>query len=150
MFKTVKFTLLSVFFFCATIVNAQTETKEPISESFFKTFKKDPAQAYTDLFKDNKWMKDKQADIETVKIKLKSFLDGLGQYYGYEFIIEKAAGKSYIYKSFLVKYERQPIRFSFLLYKPDTEWQIQNFTYDTNIESEIEEAAKAYRLRENW
>ena len=95
-------------------------------------------------------MKDKKSDIETVKIKLADFISGLGDYFGYEPITEKSAGESYVLKSFLVKYERQPIRFTFLLYKPNDNWQIQNFTYDTNIQGELEEAAKAYRLKSNW
>jgi len=95
-------------------------------------------------------MKDKKSDIETVKIKLADFISGLGEYYGYEANTEKAAGESYVLKSFLIKYEKQPIRFTFLLYKPNESWQIQSFTYDTNIEDELGEAAKAYRLKSNW
>lgn len=133
-----------------TSVFGQTETTEKITETFFNTYKQSPTKAYSDLFADNKWMKDKKSDIETVKIKMNDFLSGLGEYYGYELITEKNAGESYILKSYLVKYERQPIRFTFLLYRPNKIWQIQNFTYDTNIEGELEEAAKTYRLKNNW
>ncbi len=126
------------------------QSNEKITETFFKIFKQSPTRAYENLFINNKWMNDKKSNIETVKIQLADFLSGLGDYYGYETITEKNAGESYVLKSFLIKYERQPLRFTFLLYKPKENWQIQNFTYDTNIEEELEEAAKAYRLKSNW
>src|SRR6476661_2613490 len=138
----IAFVLLSNF--------AYSQSTEQITEAFFKAYKENPTKAYGKLFDNNKWMKDKKSDIETVKIKLADFISGLGEYYGYEAITEKSAGESYLLKSFLIKYERQPVRFTFLLYKPSDSWQIQNFTYDTNISEEIEEAAKAYRLKSNW
>lgn len=142
--------LLIVIILTTSSVFGQNSAAEKITETFFKTYKESPTKAYTDLFENNKWMKDKKSDVETIKIKLADFLNGLGEYYGYELITEKSAGESYILKSYLIRYERQPIRFTFLLYRPNKEWQIQNFTYDTNIEDELEEAAKAYRLKSNW
>jgi hypothetical protein len=142
--------ILIAFLLPGSFAFGQSGTNEKITETFFKTFKQNPTKAYEELFADNKWMKDKKSDIETVKIKMSDFLSGLGGYYGFELITEKSAGESYILKSYLIKYERQPIRFTFLLYKPNDKWQIQNFTYDTNIEEELEEAAKAYRLKNNW
>lgn len=128
----------------------QLADNEVITKKFFETFKTDPGKAYNDLFVDNKWMKDKKTDLEAIRLKLIDFFSGLGQYYGYEPITEKSAGESYVLKSYLIKYERQPVRFTFLLYRPNKTWQIQNFSYDTNIEDEVEEAAKAYRLKYNW
>ena len=145
-----KHLFIIILIFTSTSVIAQTETTEKITETFFKTFKESPVNAYLNLFADNKWMKDKKSDIETNKIKLGDFFSGLGEYYGYEPITEKSAGESYLLKSFLVKYERQPIRITFLLYRPNNKWQIQNFSYDTAIEDELEEAAKAYRFKNNW
>lgn len=129
--------LFICIFYAALPVFGQIESDEKITDIFFKTYKQNPSKAYTDLFADNKWMKDKKSDIETIKIKMNDFLSGLGEYYGYELITEKSAGDSYVLKSYLVKYERQPIRFTFLLYRPNNKWQIQNFTYDTNIEEEV-------------
>lgn len=127
-----------------------SQTNEVITENFFKTYKQSPTKAYEALFINNKWMKDKKSAIETVKIKLEDLLKDVGTYYGYELITEKNAGESYILKSYLIKYERQPLRFTFFLYKPNNEWTIQNFTYDTQIDDELSEAAKAYRLKYNW
>lgn len=146
--KLLAFVIVTIFY--CTISFAQTSHEETITKNFFETFKTNPGKAYDQLFIDNKWMKDKKADLATNRIKLVDFFCGLGNYYGFEPITEKTAGESYVLKSFLVKYERQPVRFTFLLYRPDKTWQIQNFSFDTNIEEEVEEAAKAYRLKANW
>jgi hypothetical protein len=122
--------------------------EETITRDFFKTYQTDPIIAYANLFSKSKWIQ--QSDIETTKIKMKDFLTDMGAYNGYETITVKKAGDSFILKSFLVKYDRQPIRFTFILYKPSNEWKIQNFSYDTNIGDELEEAAKIDRLRANW
>ncbi|GAA0545643.1 hypothetical protein [Chitinophaga japonensis] len=128
----------------------QTTVNETITETFFKAYEKNPTGAYEDLFISNKWMKDNKTQIQTIKIKFGDLLSSLGDYFGYELITEKKVGESYVLKSYLVKYERQPLRFTFVLYKPNKEWQIQNFSYDTNIQEELEEAAKAYRLNYNY
>ena len=44
---------------------------------------------------------------------------------------------------FLVKYEREPIRFTFLLYKPKDKWEVLNFSFNENMDKEIEDANKA-------
>ena len=143
--------LLVVFFFLSlTNLSVGQDVKETITTTFFKNYKENPTKAYVDLFTNNKWMKDKKSDIETVKIKLTELLSSLGEYYGYEPITEKSSGESYVLKSFLVRYERQPLRFTFVLYKPNDSWQIQNFTYDAGIDDELGEAAKVYRLKNNW
>jgi hypothetical protein len=48
-----------------------------------------------------------------------------------------------------VKYDRQPIRFNFLFYSPNGQWQLQNFSFDDGIDEELKEAAKIYKLKEN-
>ena len=125
-------------------------TKEDITANFFIEYQKDPLAAYGKLFSRNKWMASQQSTIETNKIKLKDLLDQLGSYHGVEFITEKQAGPSYILKSFLAKYDRQPVRFTFILYKPKDTWLLQNVIWDVDIDEELKEAAKIDRLRANW
>jgi hypothetical protein len=125
-------------------------TKENVTTTFFSEYKKDALTAYLNLFLNNKWMSSQQSTIETNKIKLKDLLDQLGEYNGYEFITEKQAGPSYILKSFLAKYDRQPVRYTFILYKPQDIWQLQNVIWDVDFDEELKEAAKIDRLRSNW
>jgi len=123
--------------------NAQTSPKE-MADIFFKDYKNNGASiALDNLYSTNKWM-DRATDAIA---NLKSQLEGLnedyvGKYYGYELIVEKHLAESYVLLSYLVKYDRQPIRFTFQFYKPKDMWVIYSFKFDGNIDDEIEEAGK--------
>ena len=143
-------TLLFVTVLSTNILKAQTTTEE-ITTEFFKTYEKSPQKAVDYVFGTNKWMMDRNKDgIENVKTQLTSFLGLVGDYYGYEKITEKSVGESYKLLSYMIKYDRQPVRFTFVFYKPKDKWQVQNFQYDDNLDDELEESAKVYRLKENW
>ena len=144
------FTLLIVTVLSTNILKAQTTTEE-ITTEFFKTYEKSPQKAVDYVFETNKWMIDRNKDgIENVKTQLTSFLGLVGDYYGYEKITEKSVGESYKLVSYMIKYDRQPVRFTFVFYKPKDKWQVQNFQYDDNLDDELEESGKVYRLKENW
>lgn len=49
-------------------------------------------------------------------------LDYIGKYYGYEIITTKKFSESFELHSYLVKSDRQPIRFIFKFYKPNDKW----------------------------
>jgi len=144
------------FAFCICLLNfiafgssGQT-TCEEIIDHFFQVYKKDPSAAIDDFFSKNKWVSGKKDDITNVRVQLKNWLDQVGGYHGYELISEKTIGNSLKLYSYLVKYDREPIRFIFLLYKPADIWQPQSFTFNHNMDDELEEAAKAYRLKGNY
>ncbi len=144
--------LVIVTFLLLSVTNAFSQKSAPdqIIEAFFKTFKQNPTKAYEELFSGNKWMVEKRGDLETVKIKMQEMLKDVGEYFGYEQITEKSAGENFVLKCYLLKYDRQPVRFTFVFYKPNDKWQILNFSYDLNLAEELEEAAKLYRLKHNW
>lgn len=135
---------------CSALTNssAQTTTKE-ITEKFFSLYAKDPIKAVEYAFSTNKWFDKNQEGVSNLKNKLKNTIDLCGEYYGYEILSEKTAGECIKMVTFIVKYDRQPIRLSFLMYKPKDIWKVNNFSYDENIDDDLEEATKAYRLKEN-
>lgn len=132
------------------VLKAQTTTEE-ITDEFFRKYEKSPMKAVDYAFETNQWMVERNKDgIDNVKTQLTSSLGLVGDYYGYEKITEKSVGDSFKLVSYMVKYDRQPVRFTFVFYKPKDKWQIQNFQYDDNLDDELEEAGKVYRLKENW
>lgn len=129
-------------------IQAQATTEE-ISDKFFSIYLKDPAKAVDYGFSTNKWMDRKLDAVTDLKNKLKNLVDLCGEYYGYEMLSDKTAGRNIKRVTFIVRYEREPIRFSFFFYKPKDKWQLNNFSFDESIDDDLEEATKAYRLQEN-
>lgn len=147
LFKTTLFISL-IFTTCFTKTFGQTKTQE-ITDKFFSIYSKDPAKAVDYCFSTNKWMDRKLEAITDLKNKLKNLIELCGDYYGYELLSEKTAGQNIKMVTFILKYDREPIRFSFFFYKPKDKWQLNNFSYDEDIDKDLEEATKAYRLKEN-
>jgi len=118
------------------------KTASSIIDAFFKKYKDEgtgPAIDY--LFGTNKYFTN-TAGIVTLKTKLDSLRQSVGNYLGKDLIIQKNASTSMVFYSYLVKNEIQPIRFTFIFYKPQTEWVLYRFKYDDAMEVELEEAGK--------
>jgi hypothetical protein len=144
-----KLTFAGLFLFaCLTKSIGQTTTNE-ITDKFFSLYSKDPIQAVDYAFSTNKWFDRQQDAVTNLKNKLKTTIGLCGDYYGYELLSEKTAGPSIKMITYIVKYDREPIRFTFFFYKPKDSWRVSNFSYDENIDNDLEEATKAYRLKEN-
>jgi len=103
------FTTLT-FFICFVKTVAQTTTKE-ITDKFFSIYATDPSKAVDYGFSTNKWLERKQDDVANLKSKLKNLIDLCGEYYGYELLSEKTAGQNIKLVTFIVRYDREPIRF---------------------------------------
>lgn len=118
-----------------------------IVETFFKKYKEDGTSAAVDyLFGTNKYFTN-AAGIAQLKAKLDSLRLSTGLYLGKELISQKNAGNSLYFYSFLVKNEIQPLRFTFMFYKPKNDWVLYRFKYDDQMDSELEEAGKINNKR---
>lgn len=124
------------------------KTPNDLVTQFFSDYEKNGVSVALDnLYKTNKWM-DRSADAI---VKLKSSMEGLnedfvGKYYGYELIVEKKLTDSFLLQSYLVKFDRQPIRYTFEFYKPNDKWILFSLQFDGDLDDEIEQAAKLYYL----
>ena len=124
------------------------DTPEKLIDQFFETYTSSgPREALTELYQTNKWMERNKDDLEKVKSQLEGLVNIVGDYYGKEFILKKELGESFVLISYLVKYDRQPVRFTFEFYKPNDTWRVFSFSYDDNFDDEVEEAAKLYYLK---
>ena len=76
-------------------------------------------------------------------------IDQDGDYNGYELITEKGVGSNLKLLSYIVKYDKQPVRFIFIYYKPKDVWKIYTFQFNTNLDDELTSAAGVDQLKEN-
>ena len=120
---------------------AQSSTKE-ITDAFFAVYAKFPPKAIEYAFATNKWMLKKPEVVTNVKTQLKTLTDMLGEYSGFEPMEENTVSPSLKEVKFLVKYEREPLQFTFLLYKPKDKWMVENFSFNENLDKEIEGGTK--------
>lgn len=110
-----------------------------IVEKFFYIFQNvssDSAINY--VFASNKWMVVNQTLVNDIKVNLKRATNVLGPYYGYEVITKKFVGTSFVTLDYMLKYDKMPIKFSFILYRPDKKWQIHNLNFTDKFEKDFE------------
>ncbi|BAU52294.1 hypothetical protein [Mucilaginibacter gotjawali] len=113
-----------------------------IIDAFFKKYKDKGADTAIDyLFGTNKLLAN-LPQLPVLKAKLDSLPISAGKYMGHELIAQKSASPSLFFYSYLVKFENQPYRFTFMFYKPGNEWELYRFKYDDQLDSELEEAGK--------
>ncbi|MGZ3814740.1 MAG: hypothetical protein ACXVA0_23610, partial [Mucilaginibacter sp.] len=86
-------------------------------------------------------------DVGPIKIKLDSLKSILGGFTGYKLITEKNVADGLVLRSYLVKHENHPIRFTLVFYKPRNNWVIYKFLFDADIESELEQSGKFYFIK---
>jgi hypothetical protein len=122
----------------------KSNNPKPFVDDFFNAYQSgNIVKALDNLFDTNKWFTaSSNGEIEKLKNDMPLYLTQLGEYYGYNLISEKTIGESFVIYTYLVKYERQPLRFTFIFYKPNNNWVLYNFKYDDNIENELSESSK--------
>ena len=117
-------------------------TTEDLIASFFTTYAESTDQALDDLFATNPWMSGNSSGTENVKLRIRESAKLMGGFVGTEKLAEQVLGASLKTVIYMVKYERQPLRFTFQFYKPREEWMIYNFSFDEELGEEMEDAIK--------
>lgn len=119
-------------------------------DSFFMNMKKKETNIALDsLFKTNsRFAKESSADIENIKSQLQKISGVIGVYNNSELIFYNKLGQSVEIYSYLVKYQKQPLRFTFIFYKALDKWEIYNFQFDSNLIDELYEKSKIYLLED--
>ncbi len=116
-------------------------------DTFFKKYKDGGTSPAIDfIFGTNKLFTD-TTQIATLKSKLEALRQNIGKYIGHELIVQKTASTSLVFYSYLVKHENQPIRFTFMFYKPKSDWVLYRFKFDDQMDTELEEAGKINNKR---
>ena len=133
------FVCVFAFLFIPCIGNSQDTPPEEIARRFFELYESEGSdQAVDYVFSTNKWLNGEKTTVEAIKTQLKKGIAIIGQYYGYELAEKKSMGENYVLLSYILRYDRQPIKFVFILYRPNKDWQIQNLKFDDRLDDDIE------------
>ncbi|RKX19308.1 MAG: hypothetical protein DRP35_07925 [Candidatus Zixiibacteriota bacterium] len=129
-----KQTIFLLSLFLLSIAGFSQTDCDSIPEKFFQIFEQKGSDAAIDyIYSTNKFI---QANIQAslkVKTELKKIALLVGQYHGHELINKKNISKSYVQLYYLAKFDRQPLKFIFVLYKPDKIWQLQKLKFDDKV-----------------
>ena len=138
-----------LLFLSVTAARAQEETPVTISKKFFELYASKPMDAIDYIFSGMKLNKQVSDDITAIKKNLKVTIDQGGPYYGYDLITEKGVGNNFKLLSYMARYDKQPVRFIFVYYKPNDKWKIYTFQFNTNLDDELTNAASVDNLKAN-
>ena len=131
-----------------TISYGQNSTDQ-LTVKFIKLYEQNTDSAFDFIFGTNKWMGENKIATEKVKLQLREYAKLMGEYIGFERLTEKSLGESLKVSVYLVKYERQPLRFIFKYYKAKDTWVLYNLKFDENIDDELDEIMKYNYLNGN-
>lgn len=119
------------------------EKPEDITIHFFELFQEKGSDVAFDFaWSTNKWLITDTISTRDTKTKFKKGIAMLGKYYGYELIEKINLTDSYVLIDYLLKFDRQPLKISFILYKPDLSWQIIDLKFDPKLTDDIESKRK--------
>jgi len=126
-------------------LNAQKASSD-ITNKFFEIFENDALQAIDFAFATNPYLESEQLAIETLKNKYKKAISQTGAYLGFEKITENAIADRYKVCSFLLRCEKMPIRFTFIMYRAKETWCVNQLYYDSSMQVELEASIKQDRI----
>ncbi|MPL99169.1 hypothetical protein SDC9_45385 [bioreactor metagenome] len=131
-----KFIVVILFLLPAFPLFAQETTYQGVVEKFFSIYKNDgPEKAIDYIFSTNPYLEPNSEQVTAIKLKLVTAVAVIGDYYGFDPVVVKEIGPSMTVGTYMVRYKRQPLFFTFILYKPDKIWQIQTLRFEDKIEA---------------
>ncbi|PLW94502.1 MAG: hypothetical protein C0592_02600 [Marinilabiliales bacterium] len=132
-----KLLIAFVLVLASNLIFAQNTTYQGVVEEFFKLYEENgPNEAVDFIFSTNKYLESNTDQVTAIKLKLGTAVAVIGEYSGYEPVIVKEIGQSMVQGTYMVKYARQPLFFTFIMYKPDKYWQIQTLRFDDKLTDE--------------
>ncbi|OOQ56854.1 hypothetical protein [Mucilaginibacter pedocola] len=119
------------------------ETPESYITRFFAEYKISPLTAIDKIYASNVWMAGSKEAIDGLKTKLNALsVENVGKYYGQDLITTKQVTSRLKLYSYMVRFDRQPVRFIFKFYKASDKWMLYSFKFDDQMDTELEQSAK--------
>ncbi len=137
-----KYLLVSFFLFVSVSAFASDEYNKEI-ENFFSLYEKgEISKAIDSIYSTNRWIDPSSDAVMNLKGQFSSMAQMVGVYVGKERISVHSYGGRLLMVTYLLLYERQPIRLEFMFYRPADEWIIYSFSFDDNTDEELKMSAR--------
>ncbi len=108
---------------------------DEINNMFFKILEdKSPEKAFNYLYDDNRALEHNKDIINANKTGFINLTKQFGDYFGFEQLNKEETGKSIAKYTFLLKYEKSPVKVAFTYYKPNDKWKVLEVFYSVQVE----------------
>lgn len=121
---------------------AQEPTDVWVTEFFAGVEKGNIDPALTRLFSHMVNQASASDAVENLRGQLTSTIKLIGDYHGYRKLARRDLGGALVIEDYMVLYDRQPLRFRFEFYRADKEWSLYSFSFDADLDEDLEEAIK--------
>ncbi len=112
-------------------------------DEFFATIQEGKyAEALGALYGRNPWHQAMTDQLNALKGQFSTLPDLVGELRGSDLIVERRLGGMFVYRWYLVAYDRQPVSFHFTFYKPGDSWFIYSFEYQDDIKDLVQDLAR--------
>ncbi len=129
------------------LTSVAQRTPDELIKAFFNTYSTGKVEkAVEEIYKTNPWMSRNSDAVDNLKRQLRSAVELMGEYRGYGILGSKDVAADLVLYDYLVKYDRQPLRFRFMFYRADKEWMLYSISYDDSIDEELKELVKSTYL----
>tara|TARA_B100002003_G_C13734812_1_gene366871 strand:- start:86 stop:523 length:438 start_codon:yes stop_codon:yes gene_type:complete len=139
--------ILCISFFSGNLL--ANEYKTEINE-FFTLYKEGQIdEAVDSIYKTNSYVSSIPDQIKGVKNQLSALTGLVGELHHISHVHTYDVGGTFVHVTYLLTYDRQPIRFEFQFFKVKSGWRVYAFSFDDNMDDEIEALARKAAIESN-
>ena len=135
--------LLSMLVLCLSVSAFASDEYNQEIDKFFSLYEKgEISTAIDSIYSTNRWIDSSSDAVMNLKGQFSSMSQMVGKYLGKERIGAHSYGERLLMVTYLLLYERQPIRLEFMFYRPADSWIIYSFSFDDNTDEELKMSAR--------
>ena len=117
-------------------------------DKFFELYADEKtSDAVDSIYASNKYVSSIPVQVKQIKTQLSSLDDLVGEINFINKVSDYKVGELFVHVTYLVTYDRQPIRFEFQFFKVKEGWRIYSMSFDDNIDEDIKELARKAALK---
>jgi hypothetical protein len=121
---------------------------QPEVDKFFSLYQAEKIdEAVNSIYSSNQYVSAIPDQVKQVKTQLSALKGLVGELSHIDKIDTYSVGDNFVHLTYLVSYERQPIRFEFQFFKVKEGWRIYSMSFDDDLTDEIKILAREAALK---